>query len=207
MNTILDFTTLIVEDEAIIALDIQRRLKKIGYSDTVIKDHSQDAINYLSVHTPDLILCDINIHGDLDGVDVAAYVREHKSIPLIFITALSDKGTLDRAKKTLPYGYIIKPFTDKDLSTAIEMALYKHSVDMDRLKLSIEKVNGIAINDLSAREYNILESVLSGQTNAQIAEAQFISLSTVKFHISNILTKLDVRNRASISSRILQLFT
>ena len=120
MDTAKEFTTLIVEDEAIIAMDIQRRLKTIGYTYSIIKGHSADAINYLSLHDPDLILCDINIHGDLDGIDVAAYVQEHKSIPLIFITALSDKGTLDRAKKTLPYGYIVKPFTDKDLHSAIE---------------------------------------------------------------------------------------
>ncbi len=202
-----DFTTLIIEDEAIIALDIQRRLKKIGYTDTVLKDDSTGAINYLSLHNPDLILCDINIHGNQDGIDVAAYVQANKSIPLIFITALSDKGTLDRAKKTLPYGYIIKPFTDKDLSTAIELALYKYGVDVDRLKLTIDKVNAIAVSPLSDREYEILELILKGQTNAQIAEAQFISLSTVKFHTSNILTKLDVKNRSSISSRILQLFT
>ena len=202
-----DFTTLIIEDEAIIALDIQRRLRKIGYTDTVLKDHSADAINYLSLHDPDLILCDINIHGDQDGIDIAAYTLKHKSIPLIFITALSDKSTLDRAKKTLPYGYIVKPFTDKDLSTAIELALYKYSVDVDRLKFSLDRVNTIAVSPLSQREYEILELVLKGQTNAQIAKEQFISLSTVKFHISNILTKLDVKNRASISSRIIKMFS
>ena len=87
------------------------------------------------------------------------------------------------------------------------MALYKHNADQDRLKLCIEKVNRIAINDLSVREYEILEGVLSGQTNAQIAELQFISISTVKFHISNILTKLDVKNRASISGKILELLS
>ena len=207
MDTAKEFTTLIVEDEAIIAMDIQRRLKTIGYTYSIIKGHSADAINYLSLHDPDLILCDINIHGDLDGIDVAAYVQEHKSIPLIFITALSDKGTLDRAKKTLPYGYIVKPFTDKDLHSAIEMALFKHSADRDRLKFSHEKVNKLAANDLSPREYEILEAVLSGKTNAQIAESQFISLSTVKFHISNNLSKLNVKNRASLSSKILELFS
>ena len=207
MNTTKDFTTLIVEDEAIIALDIQRRLKKMGYTNSIIKNHSTDAINFLSLHNPDLVLCDINIHGELDGIDVAAYTLKHKSVPLIFITALSDQSTLDRAKKTLPYGYIVKPFTDRDLNSAIEMALYKHNADQDRLKLCIEKVNKIAVSDLSVREYEILEGVLSGQTNAQIAESQFISISTVKFHISNVLTKLDVKNRASITGKILELLS
>ncbi len=202
-----DFTTLIVEDEAVMSLDIQRRLRKLGYEQSVVKKSSDDALQYLAIHDPDLILCDINIHGAKDGIDVAEYVAANKSIPLIFVTALSDKGTLDRAKKTLPYGYIVKPFNDKDLSTAIELALYKYSVDMDRLKLSIEKVNKIAINPLSEREYEILEGLLKGQTNNQLAESHFVSVSTIKFHISNILTKLDVKNRSSVSNRIIELFT
>lgn len=202
-----DFTTLIIEDEAVMAMDIQRRLRKLGYEESVIKGSSETAIDYLSIHNPNLILCDINIHGEKDGIDVAAYAMEHKSIPLIFITALSDKGTLERAKKTLPYGYIVKPFNNKDLITAIEIALYKYSVDVERLKLSIDRVNKIAVTPLSEREYQILEGVLNGQTNRQLADAYFISLSTIKFHISNLLSKLDVPNRASLSSRIIELFT
>jgi len=202
-----DFTTLIVEDEAVMAMDLQRRLRKLGYMESVVKGNSEAAINYLAIHNPNLILCDINIHGKKDGIDVAEYVMEEKSIPLIFVSALSDKGTLDRAKKTLPYGYIVKPFKDRDLATAIEMALYKYSVDVDRLKLNIDKVNKIANTPLSEREYEILEGVLKGQTNSQLAEANFVSVSTIKFHISNILGKLNVQNRASVSSRIIELFT
>ncbi len=202
-----DFTTLIVEDEAVMAMDLQRRLRKLGYSESVVKGSSEAALKYLEVHNPNLILCDISIDGDKDGIDVAEYVMEHKSIPLIFVSALSDKGTLERAKKTLPYGYIVKPFKNRDLATAIEMALYKYSIDVDRLKLSIDKVNKIAITPLSQREYEILEGVLKGQTNSQLSEANFVSVSTIKYHISNLLSKLDVKNRASISSRVLSIFT
>lgn len=206
-NIMSDFTTLIVEDEAVMAMDLQRRLRKLGYEESVVKGSSDAALKYLEVHNPNLILCDININGEKDGIDVAEYVMKHKSIPLIFVSALSDKGTLERAKKTLPYGYIVKPFKDRDLSTAIEMALYKYSVDVERLKLTIDKVNTIAITPLSDREYEILEGVLKGQTNSQLAETNFVSVSTIKFHISNLLSKLDVKNRASISSRVLSLFT
>ena len=202
-----DFTTLIVEDEAVMAMDLQRRLRKLGYAESVVKGSSDAALMYLEVHNPNLILCDISIDGDKDGIDVAEYVMEHKSIPLIFVSALSDKGTLERAKKTLPYGYIVKPFKNRDLATAIEMALYKYSIDVDRLKLSIDKVNKIAITPLSQREYEILEGVLKGQTNSQLSEANFVSVSTIKYHISNLLSKLDVKNRASISSRVLSIFT
>jgi len=119
-----NISILIVEDEVIVAMDIARRVKKLGYEVADIKHHSDHAINYLEVHTPDLILCDINIKGTKDGIAVATFNQSHKKVPLIFITALSDRPTLERAKKSLPYGYIVKPFNNRDLLTAIELALY-----------------------------------------------------------------------------------
>jgi len=210
LNTVLKprgSTVLIVEDEAVVALDIQRRLKNLGYGLSVIRNSYSDAVNYISIHKPILILCDISLTGGNDGIDIAEYVHVNESIPLIFVTAHSDHVTLDRAKKTLPYGYIVKPFTDRDLSTALELALYRFKSDLNRLKLSLVKVNQISNKDLTEREYCILEEVISGKTNAQIAQNQFISLSTVKFHISNLLLKLEVQNRSSLARRILELFT
>jgi two-component system, response regulator PdtaR len=202
-----DFTILVLEDEAIMALDIVRRLKLVGYQHTIVKDNSGDALRYLQIHSPDLILCDINIYGDQDGIDVAEYVRDQKSIPLIFVTALSDRSTLDRAKRALPYGYIVKPFNNRDLLTAIELALYKHSVEVEKVKLSIAKVNSLVLSPLSEREYEILEDVIKGSTNDQIAAGRHVSVSTVKFHISNILVKLEVKNRSAAIHKILTLFT
>jgi len=173
----------------------------------VVKDNSGDALRYLEIHSPDLILCDINIYGDQDGIAVAEYVRDHKSIPLIFVTALSDRSTLDRAKRALPYGYIVKPFNNRDLLTAIELALYKHSVEIEKVRLTITTVNRVTVTPLSDREYEILEDLIKGSTNDQIAEARHISLSTVKFHISNILIKLEVKNRSAAIHKILTIFT
>lgn len=207
MSEMRDLSILIIEDEVIMAMDIQRRLKILGYPDSEIKNSSDDALKYLEIHHPDLILCDINIYGDKDGIDVAEYVRDNKSAPLIFVTALSDKGTLERAKKTLPYGYIVKPFNNRDLSTAIELALYKFDDEIERLKLSVDKVNKMATSPLSEREFEILQELIKGSTNSQIAASQFISVSTVKFHISNILLKLSVKNRSGVVHKILELYT
>ena len=135
-----DISIMIIEDEAIVAMDLESRLRKMGYAVSGIYGDSDNAINYLSIHTPDLILCDINIHGELDGIAVASYVRENKKVPLIFVTALSDRGTLERAKKALPYGYIVKPYEDSDLISAIEMARYKHQVELDQLMITREKL-------------------------------------------------------------------
>ena len=128
-----NISILIIEDEGVVAHDIARRVRKLGYDVADIKTGSEQALNYLAIHTPDLILCDIMIDGPKDGIEVAEEVFHSKKIPLIFLTALSDRSTLERAKKVLPYGYIVKPFDNHDLLTAIELALYKHSVELEKL--------------------------------------------------------------------------
>lgn len=202
-----NISILIIEDEGVVAHDIARRLKKLGYDVADIKHDSEDAINYLSIHTPDLILCDINIDGPKDGIDVAEFVFHHRKTPLIFVTALSDRSTLDRAKKTLPYGYIVKPFDNHDLLTAIELALYKHSVALEELAITADKVNRVTTEPITDREFEMLEDVIAGLTNAQIAEKRFISIATVKYHMSKLLDKMEVNNRASALHKIIDLLT
>jgi len=198
---------LIVEDEALVAMDLESRLVKLGYRVTSVFSHSDKAINHLSIHSPDLVLCDININGPGDGIDVAMYVREHKKIPLVFLTALSDKSTLDRAKKALPYGYIVKPFEDDDLKTSIEMALYKYNVEQDKLAVTKDKIAPLVSDELSAREYEVLHDILKGLSNAEIAELRYVSINTIKFHVSNVFRKFEVRSRAELLQKILTLYT
>lgn len=202
-----NISILIVEDEGIVAHDIARRLKKLGYDVADIKHKGEHAINWLEIHNPDLILCDINIKGEKDGIDIAQYVYNHKRTPLIFVTALSDRATLDRAKKTLPYGYIVKPFDTRDLLTAIELALYKHSVALEKLAVTPEKIASITNDEVSEREYEMLEDIIKGLTNQQIADTRHISVPTVKYHVGKLLLKMEASNRASALLKIIELFT
>lgn len=202
-----NISILIIEDEGVVAHDIARRVKKLGYDVADIKNSSDQALNYLSIHTPDLILCDIMIDGDRDGIEVAENVHRTKRIPLIFLTALSDRNTLERAKKVLPYGYIVKPFDNHDLLTAIELALYKHSVELDKLAITQEKINLITTEEITDREFEMLEDIIKGLTNQQISESRFISVSTVKYHIGKLLEKMQVSNRADALHKIIQLLT
>ena len=202
-----NISILIIEDEGVVAHDIARRVKRLGYDVAGLKHSSDTAINYLSIHTPDLILCDINIDGPQDGIDVAQYVYEHRRTPIIFITALSDRATLQRAKKTLPYGYIVKPFDNHDLLTAIELALYKHSVELEKLAITLEKINAITSNELVEREFEILTDIIQGLTNQQISEKRHISVATVKYHISHLLEKMEAKNRADALHKIIRLLT
>jgi len=198
---------LIIEDEGVVAHDIGRRIKKLGYDVADIKHSSDTAINWLEIHTPDIILCDINIDGPKDGVDVAEYVYNHKRTPLIFVTALSDRATLERAKKTLPYGYIVKPFDNHDLLTAIELALYKHSVELEKLAITPEKIERITSEPLSEREMEMLEDIIKGLTNIQISESRHVSVATVKYHMGKLLEKMEAKNRADALHKIIRLLT
>ncbi|HVO74900.1 MAG TPA: ATP-binding protein [Ignavibacteriaceae bacterium] len=120
---------LIVEDELIVALELKSRLLDLGYSICGIVASGEEAIELTAKENPDLILMDINIKGAYDGVKTSEILKIDYDIPIIFITAFSDPKTLQRVKVTEPYGYIIKPFEERELHTAIEIALYKHNME------------------------------------------------------------------------------
>ena len=120
---------LIVEDEAIVAADIQDRLKILGYEVTGLA-HSGEAAESKAVATrPDLVLMDIMLSGPVDGVDAAQRIQQSLDIPVVYLTAHGDEATLQRAKITAPFGYVLKPFEERELRTAIEIGLYRHQTE------------------------------------------------------------------------------
>lgn len=117
-------TILIVEDDIIIATLLQSRLTKLGFSVAHISSTGEDAIKKATELKPDLVLMDIRLKGEIDGIQATEAIHENEDVPVVYITSHSDENTLERAKKTKPAGYIIKPFTDDSLRTTIEIALY-----------------------------------------------------------------------------------
>lgn len=120
---------LIVEDEAVVSLDIARRLERMGYEISARVASSEDAISAIEVDAPDLILMDINLQGNSDGIEAAEKIDRNYQIPVIYLTAYAGEGTLQRAKETSPYGYILKPFKERELRAAIEVALQRKHVE------------------------------------------------------------------------------
>lgn len=120
---------LIVEDEIIIAEDLQRRLERLGYIVTGIATSGKEAMDKIIEQMPDLILMDIVIHGETDGIETANNVKSLYDIPIIYLTAFSDDVTLKRAKITEPFGYMVKPYRERELMITIEIALYKYNMD------------------------------------------------------------------------------
>ncbi|MHC1576481.1 MAG: response regulator [Methanosarcinaceae archaeon] len=121
---------LIVEDEAIVAMMIKKRLINMGYIVSGVASTGKDAIIKVEGTFPDLVLMDIMLKGNMDGIEAASEIRKRFSIPIVYLTAYSDEATLERAKFTEPYGYIMKPFTEHDLHTNVEIAVHKHMKEM-----------------------------------------------------------------------------
>jgi PAS domain S-box-containing protein len=117
---------MVVEDEVIVAMELQSTLQDLGYfvADPVVR--GEDALALVAELRPDLILMDIKLAGDIDGIEAAARIRDLHHVPVVFLTAHSDESTLQRAKASQPFGYLVKPFTRAELRTTIEVALSRH---------------------------------------------------------------------------------
>jgi len=139
---------LIVEDEKIVAKDIERSLKSLGYVVVAAVASAQEAIQQTQALQPDLILMDIMLRGSMDGIEAAEQIRSGFDIPIIFLTAYADESTLQRAKITEPFGYIIKPFDERDLHTSIEIALRRRLAEA-AVRVALDKER--ELSELKAR--------------------------------------------------------
>lgn len=153
---------LIVEDEVLVARDIQARLVRMGYEVAGIAYKGTEAIDMALTLRPDLILMDIHLKDEIDGVEAALIIREKYDVPVIFCTAFSNEETLERAKISEPYGYVLKPFDNRELEINIEIAIYKHRLEKDlnttrrRLDATLSSVNdGIIATNLTGDIYLI----------------------------------------------------
>ena len=135
-----NYKILIVEDEILVATDIQESLESLGYTVQGAVDTGLKAVEAVEKELPDLVLMDINLKGEMTGIEAAKIISRKNDVPIIYLTANADINTVNKAKVALPYGYIIKPFTDKDLQTNIEIAIFKFANDV-KLKMESEQFN------------------------------------------------------------------
>jgi PAS domain S-box-containing protein len=123
------FRIIVVEDQLIVTRDLKNRLAELGYETVADTTHAEEAITLVEKLRPDLILMDIRLAGEMDGIEAACIIRERFALPVVFLTAHAEETTFERAKAAEPYGYIIKPFEDRELRAVVEMALHKHLSD------------------------------------------------------------------------------
>jgi len=154
---------LIVEDEGIVAKDLQHMLSGMGYRVLDVAISGEEALEKIKKQKPDLILMDIVLKGKIDGIEATKRVRRILDVPVIYVTAYGDKEKIERAKTTEPYGYILKPFTKLALQADIEMALYNHKI-VNELKASAKKIK----KNLEEREVMLKEIHHRVKNNMQI---------------------------------------
>ena len=197
---------LIVEDESIVAKDIQQSLKKLGYQVIDMVSTGENAVVSAREKKPDLVLMDIMLKGPMSGIDAAGLIKHELNIPVVFLTAYADESTFSKAKVTEPYGYIIKPFKEIDLHTSIEMAIYKHQKvsevqrERDLLYSLAEGRDGNSPEDIFIRSQSRLVKVRCANIFFIEALKDYVVLNSLdeKFTIhstmKDILAKLPVRD-------------
>jgi len=189
---------LIVEDESIVALDMETRLVHLGYQVVGTADTGEQALKIAETSRPDLALMDIRLKGSMDGIQTAELLRARFDIPVVYLTAYADDATLQRAKQTLPHGYLVKPFDERELHSTVEMALFKTATDKQvsaqaaRLQKIVTAVpDGIALLDANqrimlenerAQEYLDTLGVEAGSTITQIGDYTFNQLIDGRWH-------------------------
>jgi CheY-like chemotaxis protein len=126
-------TILVVEDEGIVAQEIKSRLEKSGHTVCAVAHDGQTAIARAEEMHPDLVLMDIRLKGEMDGIEAAGIIGERFGIPVVYLTAYTDPETLERAKIKDPFGYVVKPFETRSLIVSIEIALHRHRSETERI--------------------------------------------------------------------------
>ena len=178
-------TILIVEDEAIVAADLAGKLERLGYEVAGIAASGEEAIAMADRLRPHLVLMDIWLEGAIDGVEAAATIGSRHDVPVIYLTAHSDAATLARAKLTGPFGYILKPFEERDLATQIDLAFYKHHADRqvrehrEWLRVTLSSIGDAVIATDSEGHVTFLNPVAAGLTGWQAEEAAGQPVKTV----------------------------
>jgi len=209
---------LIVEDEIIVASNIKLNLEQYQYEVPAMAAAGDEAIKKTLELRPDLVLMDIKIRGNMDGIDAAREIRKQMDVPIVFMTAYTDPGTFERAKQTEPAGYILKPFETRDLRSVIEMALYKHTMEQ-QLKQSearyrrlfeqsaamladTEALYHFSLSLTTARSYTeLLYEVVNNITKALPAQVTvIITVDLVKKQVTRMVTSQTPEPLAPLAS-------
>ncbi|MBD8488197.1 response regulator transcription factor [Echinicola sp. CAU 1574] len=183
---------LIIEDEVLIAKDLSYILEDIGYENVGIASTGAKALELFRNHKVDLVISDININGDMDGIDTVKAILEFKEVPIIYISAFSDTKTVQRAIETSPSSFLTKPYNERSVQIAIDLAMANFNKTQQNLE------NNEVFQQLTQREREIILLIAEGKTSAEIADQLFISPTTAAKHRNNILAKTGCNNTSEV---------
>ena len=187
---------LIIDDEFLIAKDIKMLLKVEKNIDSDTASNPNDAISLYKDFSYDLLICDINLNSDIDGIELVKKILEIRKVPIIFLTAYKDDILIERAKKTIPFAYLLKPFDENQLLLTVELSILNYKNSSPSENNSIELRN--EFEKLTKREKEILSYVKNGMTSKEIGNTLHISSLTVDKHKKNMKKKLSLSTMAEM---------
>jgi PAS domain S-box-containing protein len=202
---------MVVEDERITAEDIKDGLISLGYNVPAVVYSGEDAVKRAGEIQPDLVLMDIRLEGEMDGIEAAKEIKKHYDIPVIYLTAYSDEGTLERAKKTEPSGYILKepsgfihkPFEESELHSVIEITLYRHKMEKNHdqwISALLESINEALIatdNNGKIKFMNNMAEDITGWIQEDAINKDLEEVFKVHKGDSNALSKIKFKSDVS----------
>ncbi len=195
---------LIVEDELIIAEDLKDILESLDYEVCGIAISAREALQLLEEHAPDIALLDIQIKGGKDGIELANDINEQFKIPFIFLSSHADAATLERAKQVKPFGYLVKPFQEKDIHTTVEMAL-NNFAETNNHKVESDHNPGFVLNDsLFVRNNSMLVKLKFNDILYLEADANYTNIfaNNKKYVLRSTLKELEQKLEGHHFSRI-----
>lgn len=205
---------LIVEDQRIVAKDLEVHLQKLGYEVVNSVINGKDAIESVHLHKPDLILMDILIEGDIDGIETANIILAQNPIPIIYLTAQADQETFKRATQSAPYGYILKPFQQREIEVTIETVLNRARLEKvlrtneAELRYSNEKFEHFFANSLEGAAFRMLDKPLDWENHPDQGKAVDYALENLRVTKVNqaMLDQYKLSEQAFLGSSIADLF-
>lgn len=194
-------TVLIVEDEPAIAEDLSDILEHNGYRVCEVAYDYNDAVQYLDQSKPDLVLLDINLNSAYNGLDLARSLRDKYKVPFIFLTSYADAGTIAEVVDLKPHAYLVKPYKEKDIVTTLALTFAKLDFSTSSFP-SIDSLEELCTSRLSKQEYKVLQLLVEANTNVQIGKLLFLSVNTIKSHVTRIYKKMNVNNRLEAVQKV-----
>jgi PAS domain S-box-containing protein len=176
---------LVVEDESIVAFNLQQRLTQMGYDVPAVAVSGQETFDLVNELAPDLVLMDIHIQGDMDGIEVASRLRDSHAIPVIYLSAYSEDSTLERAKLTQPYGYLLKPFSERELESEL--------VRNQRLLQQALDAASMGVLEINASNLDVTASTRT---------TEMLGLSGGQVTLGDVLSRIDPDDRSAVSSHL-----
>ena len=194
------YKVMIVEDDPVTAMNLQMALENQGYEVVATVDSSIQAPNKIKVYEPDIVLVDISLQEESDGIELAKYIKEKHNLPFIYLTAHCDAAIIDEAKQTEPYGYIVKPFDPESLHATIQMAMHKYHVEKERE----QNMEGLK-NDKLNLEKLLYNKKLSDKPIVPFGEDYYLDISVCETFYKGKKIKLTKKENAFMRLLVAQL--